>query len=143
MSHALTIEVPDDIYEPLKRTASKNGQSSEVLVTHWISTVIQQLTNDPLEQFIGALRSQDSDWADHLDQYVGKALADTMQTKTPENALLTGGESCLFLENVAGSVSFCRAHLKIFSGCSHNVYSRSWRDDSHARRTRKRLIRVN
>ncbi len=80
MSHTLTIEVPDNIYEPLKKTASQNGQSPEVFITQWISTAMQQLTGDPLEQFIGALRSQVSDWADLHDQYLGKTVAETMQT---------------------------------------------------------------
>src|SRR5215212_7861041 len=85
MSHTLTIEVPDNVYEPLQRTASQSGQSPEALVTQWISVAVQQFTDDPLEQFIGALRSQDSDWADHHGQYLGKAIADTMQTTTPKN----------------------------------------------------------
>ena len=86
MSHTLTIEVPDNIYEPLRRTASQNGQSPEALVTQWISLAVQQLTDDPLEQFIGALHSQGSEWADHHDQYLGKTVADTMQTTAPDNA---------------------------------------------------------
>lgn len=86
MSHMLTIEVPDNVYEPLRRTAAQSGQSPEALVTQWISLAVQQQTDDPLEQFIGALRSQDSDWADHHDQYLGKAVADTMQTAEPDTA---------------------------------------------------------
>lgn len=85
MSHTLTIEVPDTIYEPLQKTAAQNGQSPEALVTQWISIAVQRLTEDPLEQFIGALRSQGSDWADHHDQYLGKAIADTMSITAPEN----------------------------------------------------------
>ncbi len=85
MSHTLTIEVPDNVYEPLQRTASQSGQSPEALVTQWVSLAVQQLTDDPLEQFIGALRGQSSNWADHHDQYLGKVVADTLQTKTPEN----------------------------------------------------------
>jgi hypothetical protein len=45
---------------------------------------VQRLAEDPLEQFIGALSSQRPDWADHHDQYLGKAVADTMQTTAPE-----------------------------------------------------------
>lgn len=85
MSHTLTIEVPDDLYEPLRKTASQHGQSPEALVTQWISLAVQQFTDDPLEQFIGALRSQNSDWANHHDQYLGKTVADTMQFTAPEN----------------------------------------------------------
>jgi hypothetical protein len=55
MSHTLTIEVPDNIYEPLRKTALQNGQSPEALVTQWISIAVQHLKDDPLEQFIGGL----------------------------------------------------------------------------------------
>jgi hypothetical protein len=72
MSHTLTIEAPDDLYEPLRQTAAQHGQSPETLVTQWISLAVQQFMDDPLEQFIGALRSQGSNWADRHDQYLGK-----------------------------------------------------------------------
>jgi hypothetical protein len=85
MSHTLTIEVPDNIYEPLRRTALQNGQSPEALVSHWVAIAVQQITNDPLEQFIGAFSSEGSDWANRHDQYLGKALADTMQATLPAN----------------------------------------------------------
>lgn len=86
MSHTLTIEVPDNLYEPLRRTAAQSGQSPEALVTQWISLAVQQQADDPLEQFIGAFPSQGSDWADRHDQYLGKAVADTMQTEMSGNA---------------------------------------------------------
>jgi hypothetical protein len=84
MSHTLTIEVSDAVYEPLQKTAAQSGQSPEALVTQWISIAVQRLAEDPLEQFIGTLSSQRPDWADHHDQYLGKAVADTMQTTAPE-----------------------------------------------------------
>jgi hypothetical protein len=85
MSYTLTIEVPDSIYEPLQRTASQTGQSPEALITQWVSVAVKQFADDPLEQFIGALRSQGSDWADNHDQHLGKAIANTMQTSVPRN----------------------------------------------------------
>ena len=86
MSHTLTIEVPDNIYEPLRRTAAQSGQSPEALVAQWVSLAVQQQTDDPLEQFIGALRGPGSDWAERHDQFLGQAVADTMQTTAPNNA---------------------------------------------------------
>ena len=85
MSHTLTIEVPDNIYHLLRKTAAQNGQSAEALATQWVSLAVQQLTEDPLEQFIGSLNSQGSAWADHHDQHLGKAIANTMQTSVPRN----------------------------------------------------------
>jgi hypothetical protein len=72
-------------YEPLTKTASQNGQSPEALVTQWVSLAVRQFTDDPLALFIGALRSQGSDCADHHDQYVGKAVAETMRSTVLEN----------------------------------------------------------
>ena len=86
MSHTLTIEVPDTIYKPLKRTAAQSGQSPEALVIQWLSLAVQQQTDDPLEQFIGALRGPGSAWADRHDQFLGQVVADTMQTTIPNNA---------------------------------------------------------
>jgi hypothetical protein len=54
-------------------------------VTQWISIAVQHLKDDPLEQFIGGLRSQGLDWADRHDQYLGKAVADTMQATALDN----------------------------------------------------------
>jgi hypothetical protein len=85
MSHTLSIEVPDNVYEPLRRTASRSGQSPEALVTQSVSLLVQQLSDEPLEQFIGSLNSQGSDWADHHDQHLGKAIASTMQTSMLRN----------------------------------------------------------
>lgn len=86
MSYSLTIEVPDNIYEPLKKTAEQSGQSPEALATQWLAIAVQHLKEDPLEQFIGGLRSQGVDWADRHDEYLGKAVAGTMQTSAPDNA---------------------------------------------------------
>jgi hypothetical protein len=72
MSHTLTLDIPDTVYEPLKKTAEQSGQAPEALAVQWLAAAIQHLVDDPLEKFIGAFSSQGSDWADHHDQYLGQ-----------------------------------------------------------------------
>ncbi len=85
MSHTLTIDIPEEVYEPLKKTAEQSGQSPETLVVQWLAAAVQHLVDDPVEQFIGAFDSQGSDWADHHDQYLGKSLAETIRDAGPES----------------------------------------------------------
>ncbi|MCI0561469.1 MAG: hypothetical protein MN733_23525 [Nitrososphaera sp.] len=80
MGHTLTLEVPEDVYESLKRTAEQIGQPPEALAVQWLTTAIRNLVNDPLEKFIGAFSSHGSDWADHHDKYLGKSVAETMHS---------------------------------------------------------------
>jgi hypothetical protein len=89
MSYTLTLDIPEDVYEPLKRTAEQSGQSPEVLAVQWLTTAVQHLVEDPLEKFIGAFNSQGSDWADHHDQHLGQSVAETMRN-TPSEGHLDG-----------------------------------------------------
>ncbi len=84
MTHAITLDLPEEVYEPLKRTAKDNGQSPEDLAVKWLTTVVQRLSDDPLEQFIGAFDSQEADWADEHDRHLGQSLAETMQSQNSE-----------------------------------------------------------
>jgi hypothetical protein len=70
MSHTFTLDIPEEIDEPLKKTAEQNGQSPETLAVQWLTVAVQRLVDDPLEKFIGAFDSQETDWADHHDQYL-------------------------------------------------------------------------
>lgn len=83
MTHAITLDLPEEVYEPLKRMAEDNGQSLEDLAVKWLTTVVQRLDGDPLEQFIGAFNSHGADWADEHDRHLGQSLATTMQGQNP------------------------------------------------------------
>ena len=85
MSHTLTIDLPEEVYEPLKKTAEQRGQSPETVVVQWLTAAVQQLVDDPLEQFIGAFDSQGADWADQHDHYLGQSLAETRRSAAPES----------------------------------------------------------
>lgn len=51
MSHTLTLEVPEAVYEPLRKTAEQSGQSPEVVAVQWLTAAVQQLVEDPVEKF--------------------------------------------------------------------------------------------
>lgn len=76
MSYTLTLEVPDDVYQSLLKTAKETGQAPEFLAVRWLATATQTPA-DPLEHFIGAFNSQGSDWIEHHDEYLGSAAAST------------------------------------------------------------------
>ncbi len=78
IGHALLLELPEEIYQPLVKTAQQSGHTPEELVTIWLTTVVRQTLQDPLEQFIGAFHSQVPDWADEHDMYLRQELFEQM-----------------------------------------------------------------
>lgn len=75
MTHSLTLELPDSIYRSLTERASAEGRPVEEIA-------LEKLTNggpdehleDALDKFVGAFRSDISDWADDHDKYLGDSL---------------------------------------------------------------------
>jgi len=84
LGHTLTIEVPQDVYEPLVETARQTGQSPEKLAAEWLVAATRTATNDPVEVFIGALSSDIPDWADRHDRYLGQPLVEELSGKKGE-----------------------------------------------------------
>jgi hypothetical protein len=78
MGHALTLDLPEDVYQGLIQQAEQTGQAPEAVAVRLLGTAIQHRVDDPLEQFIGAFHSEASDWADQHDAYIGKAAKDSM-----------------------------------------------------------------
>ena len=85
MSHTLLLEVPEDVYQTLAKTAEQIGQPPEALATQWVITATRHFANDPLEQFIGAFSSNSLDWADRHDEYLGQAVMETMHRAERED----------------------------------------------------------
>ena len=75
MERTITLEISDEIYEPLSRTAKEMGKTPEELATEWLLLALRHALNDPLEEFIGAFETQVPDWADQHDEYLGHALS--------------------------------------------------------------------
>ncbi|MFQ5858543.1 MAG: hypothetical protein ACE5LU_23335 [Anaerolineae bacterium] len=84
MEHRLVLEVPEDVYEPITKTAKQRGSSPEELVVEWLVIAIHQAVDDPVENFIGALSSNIPDWADQHDKYLGLALMEQMRREGDE-----------------------------------------------------------
>jgi len=74
MGHTLRLEVPEEVYEPLVKTAQQQGQTPETLAVQWLATAVQQFAEDPIEEFIGAFESEVSDIGTRHDHYIGEHL---------------------------------------------------------------------
>jgi len=84
MEHKLVLEVPEDVYEPLTKTAKQRGASPEELAVEWLVSAIHKAIDDPVENFIGAFSSNIPDWADHHDKYLGLALMEQVRREEEE-----------------------------------------------------------
>ncbi len=73
--HSLTLQLPDEIFEPLMRQAQRAGNSPEGFVTDWVASVVLSPPDDPLLKLLGTLDSDVSDVAEKHDEYLGQALA--------------------------------------------------------------------
>lgn len=84
MDHKLILTVPEDIYEPLAKSAECTGQTPEETALEWLASAAQTAKDDPLEQFIGAFRSNVSGWSEEHDRHLGQALLNEAQNKGDE-----------------------------------------------------------
>jgi hypothetical protein len=57
MKHTLLLEIPENVYDVLTRTAEQVGRPREALAVEWLVAALNRLVNDPLEDFIGAFSS--------------------------------------------------------------------------------------
>jgi hypothetical protein len=78
MIYTLELELPEDIYESLVRSANQTGQQPEELAVQWLQAASQNAVDDPLEPFIGAFTSGIPDLADRHDENLGKTIAETL-----------------------------------------------------------------
>jgi hypothetical protein len=79
MNHPLTLELPENVYESLLEKARQAGKSPEAFAVQLLSAATPTVIDDPLEQFIGAFSSYNSDWADAHDKYLGLPVDQKMQ----------------------------------------------------------------
>jgi len=73
----ITLELPQNIYESLRKAAAKAGQSPQELITQLLGQTVQTFIDDPLDEFIGAFRSDIPDWGENHDRYLGQELLET------------------------------------------------------------------
>lgn len=85
MTHTLLIEVPEELYETLVKSAEETGEPPEKLVVQWLTTATHYLTDDPVEEFIGAFSSGIPDLAEQHDKYIGEALMEELRDEQAES----------------------------------------------------------
>ncbi len=75
MAIALTVQIPDDIYEPLRQRAAQAGRMPEQMVSEWIEDLVKRLAKDDrLLQLAGAFESEVADVSSRHDDYIGQSL---------------------------------------------------------------------
>ncbi len=74
MTHSLLLEVPETVYQLLAEKASENGKKIEEIALEKLAKDEPKLIDDPLDEFVGAFRSDVPDWADKHDKYLGENL---------------------------------------------------------------------
>lgn len=72
MKYTLTLEVPEEVYESLKRRAEEIGRQPEKLAIEYLAAATRNFSEDPLEEFIGAFDGGGSEWADRHDEHLGR-----------------------------------------------------------------------
>ena len=58
MTHSLTLDLPEEIYQPLLNTALQNGKRVEEVAVEVLANVRKKKIADPFEKFIGSLKSK-------------------------------------------------------------------------------------
>ncbi len=61
MANSLTVELPDEVYEPLLARAKQTGKTPEEVVAECLAAVVQQFDDDPLLQLAGTIVSDITD----------------------------------------------------------------------------------
>ncbi len=82
MGHALLLELSEEIYQPLIKTAQQSGDTPEQVATSWLEAVIRRGGQDPIEKFIGAFQSNNFNWTEQHDLILGQELLQEMQGTT-------------------------------------------------------------
>ena len=72
MIHSLVLEVPESIYQPIVEEAEAEGRKIEEIALERLAVKKPKLTDDLLDEFVGAFKSDVPDWADNHDKYLRK-----------------------------------------------------------------------
>jgi hypothetical protein len=72
MERTLTLEVPEEVFESLRRKAKEAGQPPESLAIELLAAATRNFGEDPLEEFIGTFDGGGSEWADRHDEHLGR-----------------------------------------------------------------------
>jgi hypothetical protein len=74
MRQTLTLELPHETYEALRKVAEGMKRRPEEVAAEWLTAAVQRLTSDPLLQMSGVHASEVTDAGARHDEYIGQAL---------------------------------------------------------------------
>jgi hypothetical protein len=74
VSHKLLLDLPEEVYEDLVRTAEQVGQQPEELAAALVASGTRTRQDDPLRELFGTLDADVVDWSEKHDYYIGQAL---------------------------------------------------------------------
>jgi hypothetical protein len=82
MTHQITIELPDEVYQPLVQRAQATGDSVEKLAGDVLAESVQmEVPGSRLRKWAGAFSSGITDAATRHHEYLGDALAEELRGK--------------------------------------------------------------
>ena len=81
MTHQLTLEIADEIYQPLAEKAKATGQSVEAVVRDCLAASVNLAPGSLLGRWAGAFSSGVPDAGTRHHEYLGQVLYDEMQGK--------------------------------------------------------------
>jgi hypothetical protein len=70
MTHAMTIQLPATVYDPLVAAAQRNGETPEALAVELLTVMTKDLEAEPLEKHIGAHPGAVADSDDQRDKHL-------------------------------------------------------------------------
>ncbi len=80
MTHQITLEIPDEVYQPLVQKARAIGQAVEVVASACLAESVQkEMPGSRLRRWAGAFASGVPDAAARHHDYLGQPLHDELQ----------------------------------------------------------------
>ena len=84
MTHPITLDIPDEVFQPLLRLAQEKGQTVETIANACLAESVAPLPGGRLRRWIGASSSNIPDASLRHDDYLGQAILDEMQGKADD-----------------------------------------------------------
>lgn len=75
MSRTIEVEISDEAYLSLARLAENEGKTPAALSAEIINRNVAHLSHDPIDEFIGKIRSDAPGWTERHDELIGERLA--------------------------------------------------------------------
>ena len=83
MTHQLTLELSDEIYQPLTEKAKASGQTGEAAAQEYLAVALSQMPGyGRLRRWAGFFDSGVPDAGLRHDEYIGQALLDELRGKS-------------------------------------------------------------